>query len=97
MSERQYYCAEMTRNPIWLLQERDRKEQWRTVSVFSSREKAEEYGEANSHNFGTKWVNWRVYAVCCYDDALAQAIAAIRPDLVDDWSVGGPTKEGVGA
>jgi hypothetical protein len=88
----QYYAAEFTKNPIWLFQERsvageEGAEYWRTTTVFSSREKGNQYGERNRHNFGKKDLGWRVYAVCCHDDELARKIAELRPDLIDDYSV----------
>jgi hypothetical protein len=90
----QYYAAEATRNPIWLFQISHHRNdddgeittEWDTETVFSSREKAERYGEQNSHNFGKKNKGWRVYSVCCKDDALARAMAGLRPDLIDEWS-----------
>jgi hypothetical protein len=81
----------MTKNPIWLFQTK-RDDHWYTKSVFASREAGRQFGTADSYQYGEEWKHWRVYAVCCHDEKLCQAIAAIRPDLVDEWSVGAKEK-----
>lgn len=89
---RQHYAAEATRNPIWLFQIKDRgRDIWRTESVFSSREEGEKYGNSRPYEWGKKNIGWRVYSVCCQDEKLAKAMAEIRPDLVDEYSVKTPS------
>lgn len=83
----QYYADEATKNPIWLFQTKERGfDNWRTGTVFSSRKEAEEYGRSRPHEWGEIDVGWRVYSVCCKDERLCKAMAAIRPDLIDECS-----------
>lgn len=71
---RQFYAAECTANPLWLFQVKGRFGVWETVSVFGSRERADEYGKAKSHTYGAMNKGWRVYSVPCLDEGLAEAV-----------------------
>jgi hypothetical protein len=80
---KQYYGAEITKNPIWLLR-RKKGLVWETIGVFHSRERAMEYGNYKRHELGDyrhdtgNGGDWDVYSIPLQDEELAIAVGKIR-------------------
>jgi hypothetical protein len=76
MTRREMCRAEMTRDPIFLLQSRTHKRsEWTTETVFLSREEAQRFGDKHTY----RWNCWRVYFIPASGE-LAELLRRLDPD-----------------